>query len=738
MTKTLSLFLLIYFFPGLLWAQTDKRMDSLLLEMKYAAPKDKIELAKEYGHSYYRVTAPQILAVMDEMLADNTLLTPLDSADILYIKSVSSYFASDFEGHLENLEASAMIVENYQGEKDKYYYHIKYLIEGIRAIHEVHGGSVSKALECYLATVEYALLSERPRNIIKAYVNLGSFNINQKDFKSAIANFNKGLAVKSDNSEQMKKYRAELHSELAYLYTDNGQPDSAEYYLRQVPSEYFAFNTYVTQVATYTKKKDYFSAIQLIDSLLNDSEKPKGSPIHWAPFLRMERADCYLAINEYEKAEKGYLQSRLDFLKIKDSSNRASVSERLYNYYKMRGDFEKALVFFEEYKMVNDSMLFENHNAVVKGLQDSKELDSEKKENQKLKEQETLQNSVIFRQRVFGGLGLLFMGLLGGFAFIYFKSAKSRRKLNEELRNVNNELELRNEEVRSRVKELSFISENLPEGIGRLDKNLRFTFFNKYLSEFIADLKEQPQSNIFEVLDIPEKEEAAILQALWRQGELSFSWISENKGQIFQIHIVRVAESEDLSGYLMIMQDVTELKAKEQRKISAVEARLQKLRQSAAEREQEKKALTSSLTEKNKELVSSVMQVSKRNSELESILENLKSVYRESSSSSKLKLSKIIKDLNATLDVEDSWVTFNTYFKEVHPDFLNGLNQVGNNLSNNEIRHCTFIKLGLNNREVADMLKVSSKTVEVARYRIKKKLNLSKEDSLRHFIANVG
>lgn len=58
-------------------------------------------------------------------------------------------------------------------------------------------------------------------------------------------------------------------------------------------------------------------------------------------------------------------------------------------------------------------------------------------------------------------------------------------------------------------------------------------------------------------------------------------------------------------------------------------------------------------------------------------------------------------------------------------------------MTNNEVRHCTYIKLGLTNKEVANMLHVAPKTVEAARYRIKKKLNLSKEESLGQFIADV-
>jgi len=132
-----------------------------------------------------------------------------------------------------------------------------------------------------------------------------------------------------------------------------------------------------------------------------------------------------------------------------------------------------------------------------------------------------------------------------------------------------------------------------------------------------------------------------------------------------------------------------------------------------------------------------MMQISKRSSELEEIRDQLQELYRASNNSAKMKVSKIINKLNGTIDIEDGWHTFSIYFNEIHPSFIQGLKNKTNDLSNNEIRHCAFIKLGLSNKEVAEMLHVSSKSVEVAKYRIKKKLSLGKEQSLTEYLANI-
>jgi DNA-binding CsgD family transcriptional regulator len=188
----------------------------------------------------------------------------------------------------------------------------------------------------------------------------------------------------------------------------------------------------------------------------------------------------------------------------------------------------------------------------------------------------------------------------------------------------------------------------------------------------------------------------------------------------------------------MVLQDITTLKEKEKAKLLEVEDDLKKMERCIEETNLEKQVLNLTLSTKTKELVSKMMQISKRNSELETIRNDLKILYRESNKTAKMKITKVIQQLTNTLDIEDGWETFNIYFKEIHPCFLEKLESNYPTLSDNEIRHCSFIKLRMNNREVADLLNISSKTVEATRYRIKKKLNLTKEDSLSNFIHSIS
>lgn len=73
-----------------------------------------------------------------------------------------------------------------------------------------------------------------------------------------------------------------------------------------------------------------------------------------------------------------------------------------------------------------------------------------------------------------------------------------------------------------------------------------------------------------------------------------------------------------------------------------------------------------------------------------------------------------------------------------NPSFFTILQEQSQNLlSNLDIKYCAYIKMGMSNREIAQMLNIEQKSVRMARYRLKQKLQLSKTEELDHFIYNL-
>ncbi len=83
---------------------------------------------------------------------------------------------------------------------------------------------------------------------------------------------------------------------------------------------------------------------------------------------------------------------------------------------------------------------------------------------------------------------------------------------------------------------------------------------------------------------------------------------------------------------------------------------------------------------------------------------------------------------------EDDWVQFKIKFDKVYPGFINRLRQSYPELAAGDQRQFLLIKLNIDNKECAGMLGISAESVKKNRYRLKKKFNLTEEDSLDQFV----
>jgi len=92
-----------------------------------------------------------------------------------------------------------------------------------------------------------------------------------------------------------------------------------------------------------------------------------------------------------------------------------------------------------------------------------------------------------------------------------------------------------------------------------------------------------------------------------------------------------------------------------------------------------------------------------------------------------LLIKSIIEDLENTQ--EDSvWEEFETRFHQVHNKFYEKLNETHPNLSPNERKLCAFLRLNMSTKEISSITGQSFRSIEVARTRLRKKLNLTNSD----------
>lgn len=100
--------------------------------------------------------------------------------------------------------------------------------------------------------------------------------------------------------------------------------------------------------------------------------------------------------------------------------------------------------------------------------------------------------------------------------------------------------------------------------------------------------------------------------------------------------------------------------------------------------------------------------------------------------------SKLRKTIESYLRTESNWENFTIHFRKVHPHFFRGLAGKYPDITPNEQRLCAYIKIGLNNKEIAQILGVTVGTTKTNLNRLKKKLSLQVDESLRNFIVGFS
>lgn len=150
------------------------------------------------------------------------------------------------------------------------------------------------------------------------------------------------------------------------------------------------------------------------------------------------------------------------------------------------------------------------------------------------------------------------------------------------------------------------------------------------------------------------------------------------------------------------------------------------------QRKEENVRLNRKLELRNRELTSKTMGIIKSGKFIGEIIDELQKL--EVRKENNKKVESIIDRLKNNLK-EDSWKEFEIRFAKVYKDFYTKLSDICPDLTPNERRLCAFLKLNMSTKEISAITYQSSKSIDVARYRLRKKMNLQREDNLISFLS---
>jgi DNA-binding CsgD family transcriptional regulator len=148
--------------------------------------------------------------------------------------------------------------------------------------------------------------------------------------------------------------------------------------------------------------------------------------------------------------------------------------------------------------------------------------------------------------------------------------------------------------------------------------------------------------------------------------------------------------------------------------------------------------LKNEMLHRDKELANQTMSIIQKNKFLTKLKDELLSIQKSTPDAQlKTKFSAISKRINKEIDNKQQNQIFETYFDEVHEEFFERLKKQFPQLSPREMRLCAYIRMNLSSKEIAVLLNIGDRGVEIGRYRLRKKLELPRETSLSTYLSHI-
>lgn len=151
----------------------------------------------------------------------------------------------------------------------------------------------------------------------------------------------------------------------------------------------------------------------------------------------------------------------------------------------------------------------------------------------------------------------------------------------------------------------------------------------------------------------------------------------------------------------------------------------------------EEEVLVNKLTLKEQALSSQLLQLMMKNEVLETVKNELQGILKDEKRDQKKQLKQLLQQVNESFNNDQYWEEYKLAFNQVHPHFFASLLQKQPDLTSNELKLLSLIKMNLSTQQVATLLGITLDSLRVSRYRLKKKLGLDAEGSLSAFAQSL-
>ncbi len=147
--------------------------------------------------------------------------------------------------------------------------------------------------------------------------------------------------------------------------------------------------------------------------------------------------------------------------------------------------------------------------------------------------------------------------------------------------------------------------------------------------------------------------------------------------------------------------------------------------------------LEAAIQHKNSELASATMHLVQKGEILIKLKNELNKLLPSLEGQHQSKVKSLIKTIDQDVRLDDDWDKFKIYFDQVYENFFKRLQESYPSLTPKDQKLCAYLRMNLSTKEIAPLLNISVRGVEISRYRLRKKLDIDSNTNLVDFILKI-
>lgn len=266
--------------------------------------------------------------------------------------------------------------------------------------------------------------------------------------------------------------------------------------------------------------------------------------------------------------------------------------------------------------------------------------------------------------------------------------------------------------------------------LGNLDKAYEYLNQSMLLYEDIYSQESARQISLLQTLfDIEQK-----------NGEIQLLERNQRVDQLTKLAILLVVVFLVIMGGLMVSRQRLKIKKNKElieEREKAYQAEHQLMQAEIDKQQLSEKNLHAEIKSKSKELTTHTLHAITKNQILEELKTDLLEILKDDSTRHKKDLKKIVRKIDTNFQRDEEWAHFTKMFTKVHESFYDHLSEQFPDLTLSEKRLASLIKLNISSRDIATIMAISPDSLRIARYRLRKKMNIEREVKLESFIQNI-